>query len=182
MRGRRTGSVSASRGVQMGMMTWFDYGVLLVLAMSMILGGWRGFVREAFALGGWIAAVLLAVTFAKPFAADLLGFIEQPTVRAAVAFVAIVLVVLIGTGLLGLLFAKLLRVAGLGLSDRVLGCVFGLARGFVIVLAFVLAAGLTALPSSPLWREAELAPPLETAAIALKPFLPAPLAERVRYR
>jgi membrane protein required for colicin V production len=49
----------------------------------------------------------------------------------------------------------------------------------LVVLA--LAAGLTAVPREPFWREAKLAPPLETAAIAVKPYLPAALADRVRY-
>jgi membrane protein required for colicin V production len=45
----------------------------------------------------------------------------------------------------------------------------------------VAAAGLTGLPREPFWREATLSGPLETTVVALKPYLPAPLAARVRY-
>jgi membrane protein required for colicin V production len=48
-------------------------------------------------------------------------------------------------------------------------------------LIVVGAAGLTTLPREPFWREATLSGPLETAVVALKPYLPAPLAARVRY-
>jgi membrane protein required for colicin V production len=163
-------------------MTGFDYVVLAVLALSVVLGGWRGFVREALALLGWIAAFVLAITFAKPVAQQLAGLVSQPEVRVVLAFAGIVFGTLIVAGLLGLLLAKLLRAAGLGIPDRALGAAFGLARGLLIVVAFVLAAGLTDMPREPFWREAELAPPLETAALATKPYLPSALAERIRYR
>jgi membrane protein required for colicin V production len=70
---------------------------------------------------------------------------------------------------------------GLSLADRTLGAVFGIARGALILVVLVLAAGLTALPRERFWREAKLAAPLETAAIAVKPYLPRAVADRVRY-
>lgn len=163
-------------------MTGFDYGVLAVLGLSVVLGAWRGFVREAFALVGWVAAFILAVTFAKPVAQQVFGFVEPPELRPVLAFGAIALGTLLVSGLAGLLLAKLLHVAGLGLSDRALGTVFGLARGLLVVLALVLVGGLTAMPREPFWRDAQLAPPLETAVIAAKPYLPTALAEKIRYR
>lgn len=163
-------------------MTWFDYGVLLVIAVSVALGGWRGFVREAFALAGWVAAAVLGILFAKPLGALAFGFVTEPFARAVLAFLVIFLSVLIGTGLAGLLVAKAVHAAGMGLSDRMLGAVFGVARGFVMVLLVVLAAGLTSVPQEPFWRGSRLAAPLETAALATKPYLPAALAERIAYR
>ena len=163
-------------------MTWFDYGVLLVIATSVVLGGWRGFVREAFSLGGWVAGAVLSFLFAKPVAAHAFGFVPEPFLRAALAFVTIFLAVLVAAGLAGLLLGKLVHAAGMGPSDRALGAVFGIARGLVIVLLVVLAAGLTSIPRETFWRESRLAPPLETAAVAAKAYLPAALADRITYR
>jgi membrane protein required for colicin V production len=163
-------------------MTWFDYGVLLVIAASLILGGWRGFVREAFSLGGWVAGAILGFMFAKPVANLAFGFVPEPFLRGVLAFILILVVTLLAAGLAGLLVAKLVHAAGMGLSDRAVGAVFGVARGLVIVMLIVLAAGLTGIPHEPFWRESRLAPPLETAAIAAKPYLPAALAERITYR
>jgi membrane protein required for colicin V production len=163
-------------------MTWFDYGVLLVIAASLVLGGWRGFVREAFSLGGWVAGAVLGFMFAKPVATHAFGFVPEPFLRGVLAFFVIFLAVLLCAGLAGLLVAKLVHAAGMGLSDRAVGAVFGIARGLVIVLLLVLAAGLTAIPRESFWRESSLAPPLETAVIAAKPYLPAALAERITYR
>jgi membrane protein required for colicin V production len=162
-------------------MTWFDYAVLVVLAVSALIGIWRGLVREIFALGGWIAAFLAAMLFADEAAALLPAGSATPFVRAVFAGAVIFVVVLIAFGIAGLLLAKVFRLAGLGLADRTLGGVFGFARGALISLIVVLAAGLTSLPREPFWREATLSGPLETAVVALKPYLPAPLAARVRY-
>jgi len=162
-------------------MTWFDYVVFAILALSAVIGIARGFVREVFALAGWIAAAALAVLFASQAATLMPVSFATPLVRTVIAFMVLFLGVLIFAGIAGAFTARLLRAAGLGIADRTLGAVFGVARGALIVLAAVLAAGLTALPAEPFWRQAKLAPPLETAAIAVKPYLPRSLAERVRY-
>jgi membrane protein required for colicin V production len=163
-------------------MTGFDYAVLTILALSAVIGIARGFVREVFALAGWIAAAALAVLFAPQAATLMPANFATPLVRTVIAFIVLFLGVLIFSGIAGTLTARLLRLAGFGIADRTLGAVFGVARGALIVLVAVLAAGLTGLPAEPFWRQAKLAPPLETAAIAVKPYLPRSLAERVRYQ
>ncbi len=51
-------------------MTGFDYAALAVLALSLLIGVWRGFAREVFAFGGWIAAFAAAMAFAGEAGAD----------------------------------------------------------------------------------------------------------------
>jgi membrane protein required for colicin V production len=162
-------------------MTWFDYGVLAVIGLSATIGIWRGLVREVFALAAWIAAALAAILFAGEAAAWLPATFATPLVRTVIAVIVVFVAVLTALSLGGLLASRLARAVGLSLADRTLGGVFGIARGALILLVLVLAAGLTALPREPFWREAKLSAPLETAAIAVKPYLPRPVADRVRY-
>jgi len=162
-------------------MTWFDYAVLAVLAISAVIGIWRGLVREVFALAGWIAAVVVALLFAGEVATLMPASFATLVVRTFIAAVGLFVLVLITVSIAGLIAAKAVRAAGLALADRTLGGVFGFARGILILLTLVLVAGLTALPMQPFWREAKLAGPFETAAIAVKPFLPRELGDRVRY-
>ncbi len=162
-------------------MTWFDYTLLAVLALSAAVGIWRGLVREVFALAGWIAAVMIAMVFAGQAATVMPASFATPLARTLIAFAVLFLLVLIGAGVAGLISAKLVRAAGLGLADRTLGGVFGMARGALILLVLALAAGLTALPGEPFWRQARLSAPLETAVIAMKPYLPRTVADRVHY-
>ena len=162
-------------------MTWFDYAVLGVIGLSMTLGGFRGLVREMISLAGWIAAAVLASTFASQLAGWIPASVSTPVLRVALAFVIVFLAVVLAFALAGWLLSVLIKAAGLGLADRILGATFGLARGMLIVLVAVMLAGLTVLPKESAWREAALSGPLETAVVAAKPLLPQELAQRVKF-
>ncbi len=163
-------------------MTVFDYAVLAIVAASILLGAWRGLVSEVLALAAWVAALLAGRALAPEMAPVFGEWLQEPALRYAAAFVAIVVAVLVAAALLRLALSKLLRAIGLGPLDRFLGAVFGVARGVLVVLLCVLIGGLTALPQQAWWRQAWLAPPLETAVLAVKPWLPAAVAKRIRYR
>jgi membrane protein required for colicin V production len=63
-----------------------------------------------------------------------------------------------------------------------LGVVFGVARGAVIVGILVLLAGLTPLPSDPWWRESMLVPHFERFALEIRGLLPAEVAQYFEFR
>jgi membrane protein required for colicin V production len=161
--------------------TWVDYAVLAVLALSIVWGLWRGLVREVISLAGWVMAFLAANLFAEPLAEVLPRSIPQPELRVIVAFVAIFVVTLTLATLAAMLLAKALKAAGLGGLDRTLGGLFGVARAALIVLAFALVAGLTSLPRQSAWTQSWWGPVLGRTMVQLKPWLPPPLAERLRY-
>jgi len=162
-------------------MTWFDYVVIAILGLSVLLAVFRGVVREITALAGWAAALVLSGLFAQDLAQWLPASLSH-MLRAVIAYLIIFLGALLLSGLIGLLLARLFRAAGLGLTDRALGALFGLLRGVVIVFVGVMLAGLTSLPKEPFWREAALSGPVETAVLAARPALPKDLAQRIRYR
>lgn len=163
-------------------MTVFDYAVLTVISASVLLGLWRGVVSEILALAAWIAAFLVARVVATDVAALLAGHVAEPGVRLAAAYVLVFFGVLLVVAIARVLISLLLKAAGLGLLDRLLGAGFGVLRGVLVVLAAVLVAGMTPLPQAAWWRDAMLAAPLETVIIAAKPWLPADAAKRIRYR
>jgi membrane protein required for colicin V production len=102
--------------------------------------------------------------------------------RQAAAYVLIFVGVLLVFAIAGMLISLMLKAVGLGLLDRLLGAAFGVLRGILVVWMAVLVAGMTPLPKADWWRDATLAPPLETAVIAAKPWLPADAAKRIRFR
>ena len=161
-------------------MTWLDYAVLVVLAASILWGVWRGLVHEVVSVASWVLAFLAANMFAGAMG-DLLPATMAPEVRVLVSFVVVFIVVLIACTIVGHLLSKMMKVAGLGPLDRTLGGVFGLARALVILLAFALVAGLTALPRQPAWRNSVSGEPLSKGALALRPWLPKSFADRLRY-
>lgn len=163
-------------------MTAFDYVVLGIVAASILLGAWRGLVSEILALIAWVAALVAGSVLAPDMAPVFGEWLTEPSLQYAAAFAVIVIVVLAGMALLRLALSKLVRAVGLGPLDRFLGAVFGVARGVLVVLLCVLVGGLTSLPRQAWWRQAWLAPPLETAVLAAKPWLPPDLAKRIKYR
>lgn len=162
-------------------MTWLDVAVLGVMALSMAWGLWRGLVHEVISLAAWIVAFLAANWGAAPLAEVIPTRPPRPDWHVFVAFVTIFLVTLTLTTLVGLMLSRLAKKAGLGGLDRTLGGLFGLARGWVIVLALALLAGLTNLPADPVWKDSFIGPTLARAATYLKGWLPAAFADRLRY-
>jgi len=162
-------------------MTIFDWGVLGTIALSTLFAFFRGVIREMIALVAWVAGFVAAIAFTPVVGGWLPEIGSYPLIRYIVAFTAI----LIGALLLGALvaypLARAIRAAGLGFVDRFLGAIFGLGRGLLLVLLFVLAAGVTSIPRAEWWQNAVLAAPLVEAALMLKPWLPERWAERLDY-
>ncbi|MCL2657424.1 MAG: CvpA family protein [Betaproteobacteria bacterium] len=163
-------------------MAVFDYVVLAILFVSLLLGAWRGLVSEVLALFAWVSAFLAArhfTAFVVPFFSR---FVAEPLLQQGGAFVAVFVLTLLLFGLLRLLLRELLHAIGLGLADRTLGAVFGLARGLLIIFLLVAAGGITDMPKQPWWQGASFAPPLETAVLASRPWMPERIAKRIHYR
>ena len=161
-------------------MTWFDFAVLGVLAVSIALGVWRGLVREMLSLAGWVIAFLAANLFAGPLSESITS-VMQPELRLLFAWLGIFAVVLLLASLAAMLLTKVIKAVGLASTDRWLGALFGLARGLMIALAFALVAGLTRFPAHPAWKESAFGTPLANTVVQLKAWLPQALAQRLRY-
>ena len=106
---------------------------------------------------------------------------EQHSLRLIIAFVILFVGVRILMGLLTMAIDSLVTASGLKLVDRGLGSLFGLARGCVIILAFMLIGGMTNLPQQTYWKQALLRPMAETAAYTIKPYLPGAFARHVKF-
>jgi len=162
-------------------MTLIDIVVLAVVGISVLLGMIRGLVREVLALVAWVAAFLLS-NFLAPEAAKLLPQgLGSEEIRLLVSYVVVFIIVLVALSVLAILASKLVKVVGLGVSDRVVGGVFGLTRGVLVVMILVLLAGLTSLPRQSAWRDAALRGALEASAGYVKTWLPADLSRRIKY-
>ena len=162
-------------------MTAFDYTILGLVLASVAISIWRGLVREVVSLLSWLVALWVAARFSVLFAEWMPAAITNPSVRYLCAFLALFLGTVIVLELLGVLLAKLLRAAGLGLVDRALGAIFGLARGALIAWILTLLGGLTSLPQRDWWQEALCAPPLQAAVLAARPMMPLEIAKRLKY-
>lgn len=161
-------------------MTGFDYAVIGILLASMLLGLWRGLVYEVLSLLGWPLAFMLSWKFAGAIA-PLLP-VSEDAARIALAYVLVFVVTLMVWGMLVWLFAKLAKAAGLGVLDSMLGGLFGLLRGIMVILILVGLAGMSSLPEQAFWRDAKFSRFAEDVALLAKTGLPDNIARRIRYR
>lgn len=160
-------------------MTGFDFVVIGILLLSASLGLWRGLVHELMALLGWPFALVLCKLLAASLA-PLLP-LKQETARLGVAYALVFIAALIVWSVLTRLLAKLLKAVGSGWSDKVMGGLFGLLRGAMVLLVLVWMVGLTNYYQKPFWRDALTTGTLEQAALLTKCWLPDSVAQRIHY-
>ncbi|WP_116132103.1 CvpA family protein [Tropicimonas sp. IMCC34043] len=120
--------------------TIVDGGVAVVIIISAILAYSRGFVREALAIAGWVAAAVLAWMFApqaEPLVREiplLRDFLENCTASTIAAFAAVFALALIVFALFTPLFSSLVQRSALNAIDQGLGFLFGALRGMLLVV------------------------------------------------
>jgi membrane protein required for colicin V production len=150
-----------------------DWILLAVLGLSFLLGVWRGIVQELLSLVGWVAAFYVSQMYAPMAAAWLPMEGSSQMLRYAAGFVVVFVAVLVGTVLVSALIKKLISAVGLGPLDRLLGSLFGLMRGVVILLAVTVFVGMTPMRDTEAWKQAQGTQWLQQFLHVLKPVLPA---------
>lgn len=136
-------------------MSWPDYAILGVIAISVLVGALRGFIKEVFSLLVWSVAFLVAYHFSGDVAALMEDSVTLPSARTAMGFTGLFVAVLLVGGLMNYLLGRLVETTGLSGTDRMLGGVFGAARGLALVVAVLLVAGFTPIPADPWWKESQ---------------------------
>ena len=157
-------------------MTWVDLAVLVIIGISVIVSMLRGLVRELLALVSWVVAFFVARYFTPIVAPWFTKTVPDDTLRFLVAYLAVFVMTL-----LSIAVASLVKAAGLGAFDHILGAGFGLVRGIVIVLIATLLVGLTILPRQPAWRNSLSGARLAELGDTAKAWLPYDLAKRIHY-
>ncbi|MBT8148925.1 MAG: CvpA family protein [Pseudomonadales bacterium] len=140
-------------------MNELDGIILLVLGFSAMVSLLRGFVKEALSLLIWFVAFAVAVALSPRLGYMLSGWFAHETLRLIGAFIILFLGTLIVGGLVNQLIISLVSKAGLGPLDRLLGTVFGLLRGAIIVLACLLVVPkVISVEEQRWWQESRLVP------------------------
>jgi membrane protein required for colicin V production len=138
--------------------TTVDYMLLLVIALSAVVGVVRGLVKEALSLVVWAAALWVASRYGMQAGRVLQDYIASEELRdwagRLLLFVAVIFVGAILTWLIGML----IRSSALSIADRLLGLAFGVGRGVLVVGLVIIALQLGGFSSESWWRQAKLIP------------------------
>lgn len=159
-------------------LTYLDAALLGIAVLSGLLAMYRGFTREVLSILSWVAAlasVLYFVLFHKPAAEDLARQFSVPVPVAQIVMGAIIfLIVLIIVHLITARISDAIQDSGIGMIDRVLGFVFGVARGFVlIVIPYMFYEAFFPDPANQFdWvRQAKSLPYIKSAGSTFRTFL-----------
>lgn len=162
-------------------MTGFDFVLLAILAISVVLGLLRGLLKEVLSLVAYASAFLAAVWWGPTVSEWLAQWITQPFVSMTLAYLGVFIGVLLSIGMINMTLAALLSKTGLTPADHGLGAMFGLLRGVLFVLVFVTLAGYTPLPEEPWWKNAMFSKQVVGAVQQIKLRLPPPVNDWLPY-
>ena len=160
-------------------MQWVDIVLAGILVFSVIVGVVRGFVFEVLSLLGWFAAYFTAQWLAPEAAPHIPVGKPGSAFNHAAAFAAVFVAALLVWAVTSRLLRLLIHASPLSLPDRLLGGLFGLLRGLVLLLAVATVIGLTPLTTSPVWQASQGAQWLHVALDTLRPVLPPQLLQHV---
>lgn len=129
-----------------------DGVVVAVLFISAILAMFRGFVRETLSIAAWVVAAILAYAFyedALPYVSE---YVDNRSVAVGLSAAAIFLVSLIVVSVITMKISDFVMDSPVGALDRLIGFVFGAARGLLlVVVAVIFFNWLVDVPNRPAW-------------------------------
>ncbi|AOS98599.1 MULTISPECIES: CvpA family protein [Microbulbifer] len=140
-------------------MNWADWTILAIVAISTLIGLSRGFVREVLSMLTWVAAFIVATMFRDELAPLLSNLVDTPSLQIIAAFAILFIFTLLAGAGLNMTLSAFVEATGLSGTDRVLGMVFGLLRGGVVVMALlILAPALVPVEEDGWWQQSVLIP------------------------
>jgi membrane protein required for colicin V production len=140
-------------------MNWADWTILAIVAISTLIGLSRGFVREVLSMLTWVAAFIVATMFRDELAPLLSNLVDTPSLQVIAAFAILFIFTLLAGAGLNMTLSAFVEATGLSGTDRVLGMVFGLLRGGVVVMALlILAPALVPVEEDGWWQQSALIP------------------------
>lgn len=163
-------------------MIWVDFVIIGIIVLSAGISIIRGFFKEVLSLASWVLAFWVAVSFAPNLSTLLTDYITTPSSRLFAAFFALFVITLILGTLVNYLISTVVEKTGLTGTDRSLGLIFGILRGVGIVTILVLIAATTPMPSDCWWQNSLLLDYFEGLAIWVRDFLPADIAQYIKFK
>ncbi len=131
-------------------MNIFDIIVMVIIALGLIRGLFRGFVKEIASIAGVLAGFYGASVY-YPMVGELLGnWIDAEIYCDLLGFFLLFMAIVVGVGLVAGLLRYVLKIAFLGWVDRLFGMVFGATKGLLVcVVIFIIATSL--VPGQNTW-------------------------------
>ena len=140
-------------------MITIDFVIIGVLVLSLFFGTWRGLVKEAISILAWVSSFFIAITFVSELSEILLEFVGSRFLSFPLGFSLLFIGTMVFFSVISFLLSEVLRVSGLKSFDKLLGAIFGLAKGMIIVAVVCVVSRFFAPQTYELWFESSLLVP-----------------------
>ena len=161
-------------------MPLIDILVILVLFASLIFGFFRGFVKELMSLVAWMSAFFVAYYFSSSVAI-VLPFDAEFLIKYVTGFVIIFIFVLIISSILIKFISAFVHKIGLGASNIILGGLFGILRGVIIVYFLIFVIEKTSFGEDLTWQQSNSIVLIKLVVEKTFPYLPQDWLNNVKY-
>jgi len=153
-----------------GMLTTLDLVVIVLLLGSMAIGFWTGFVWQFVRIAGLALGLYLSWLY-HPVVADVITPALPEGLRLVIGAAAIFVGALLICYLLAFLFRDLINALKPELPDRILGAVFGMFKGVMLIgfVAFLIIRFLA--PGNPVRQRVEDSKGALAAATCVRAFI-----------
>jgi len=149
-----------------------DILIAVALSISVIVGIFRGFVKEAISIAALLVAIWAALYFGPNVGEISDSWFDSQELQVWFGRLLVFLTILALGGLIGWGISKLVRLSVLSGIDRFVGAVFGAARGVLIVALFILGGEYAGFDNDRWWQESKLMPHFEVVAEWIKVMAP----------
>ncbi|MCL6620762.1 MAG: CvpA family protein [Syntrophobacterales bacterium] len=153
-------------------MNLLDLGIILLLALIVLRGYYRGFFQELAVLAGVVGGVLVAAHGYPRVGAWLTPLFQNPTYARWAAFGLLLVGVYWGVRLLAFGLQRIFHYLYLDFFDRLLGGALALAKGGLVLGLALMLVGVVLPKDSPLMKESRTAPILVGVAKQALGYLP----------
>lgn len=163
-------------------LTIFDYGVIAVLVISALFSTLRGMTREFLGLTGWFVSIALSRVIAPHLEPTIDSFVPVEGLAEILSWALPFAGSVVVWYILASLISPGLKRAGLGVLDKWLGILFGIARGMVLITLLysgtvMILKSEDKLPTA--MSESASAPSIRYITSLFAPLLPAGLSDKL---
>ena len=134
-------------------MNWLDAVLFLILLLSTVSAARKGFSREVIGIAAAVIGLICGIWFYGLAGAFLLPYVSSPQVAYFLGFFIVFISFVVFGMIVSAMIHRFMKTVGLSWFDRLLGAVFGLARGtlvaMAVITAFVAFAPAVAADSAP---------------------------------
>lgn len=149
-----------------------DILIAVTLLISILVGIFRGFIKEAVSIAALLVAIWAALYFGPAIGEVSDSWISSSEMQTWFGRILVFAVILVLGGLIGWGLSKLVHLSVLSGIDRMVGAIFGVARGVLLVALFIIGGQFAGFDNDSWWRASKIIPHFEKVAEWIKVMAP----------